>query len=516
MISIRKPTKSSIYLLGLGLLSLVLLAALFGSAPNIAQAQAELEVNLITWTVIGLDSNDVTGGADQFPVGVEVCNTGVDAIDDTIQVALGFDSINSRLTIAGDTQKEIDTLDADGCVDVYFAVAVSAETDSIDTARDFTVSAATDQLTAEVTGTLNVVGLETDDNTVTVDIDGPTSVVSGEEATWVVEAQSDAHQQLAHFLTLCPENFDVKSVSTTYDNPADTTGSTLYADACVWDADTSACTDTNADPIGGNIVYSITAVATGAGICDVQSMVYHFTDDEYGYNGNFGDILLSVAVTSQDQPTATATVEATATPEGPTPTATSSVPTTTPVSNPTNTPTAVPGSESGDDSGDEQEPDTLPETGSRARPADAMSYAANSLLSERAASIPAVRTLFSVALVVTLLLGILLVAWNILMAANMFGGEEETSIAIRRVLSSVFVVSALALVGVLVFSLMTSSIAAEPVPVSEVRPTTDYSDLYYPPEIPATHLIIPAMNVDTELTEAPVVGSTWDVTQFFR
>ena len=42
---------------------------------------------------------------------------------------------------------------------------------------------------------------------------------------------------LAHFLTLCPENFDIKSVSATYDNPADTTGSTLYADACVWDAD---------------------------------------------------------------------------------------------------------------------------------------------------------------------------------------------------------------------------------------------------------------------------------------
>jgi LPXTG-site transpeptidase (sortase) family protein len=37
---------------------------------------------------------------------------------------------------------------------------------------------------------------------------------------------------------------------------------------------------------------------------------------------------------------------------------------------------------------------------------------------------------------------------------------------------------------------------------------------FKPPGKPATHIVIPALNVDQNLVEAPIIGSTWDVTQF--
>ena len=53
----------------LSLAALVLLVT--GAAP----AEAALTITKTTWNVIGLDSNNVNSGPNQFPVGVEVCNT---------------------------------------------------------------------------------------------------------------------------------------------------------------------------------------------------------------------------------------------------------------------------------------------------------------------------------------------------------------------------------------------------------------------------------------------------------
>src|SRR6185295_15034513 len=39
-------------------------------------ASAILTVTPLTWNILGLDSNDVTTGPNEFPVGARVCNTG--------------------------------------------------------------------------------------------------------------------------------------------------------------------------------------------------------------------------------------------------------------------------------------------------------------------------------------------------------------------------------------------------------------------------------------------------------
>ena len=58
------------------LTNLVLLAVLIASTVNVQQAQAatSLTITPITWNVIGLDSNNVNVGPNDFPVGARVCN----------------------------------------------------------------------------------------------------------------------------------------------------------------------------------------------------------------------------------------------------------------------------------------------------------------------------------------------------------------------------------------------------------------------------------------------------------
>ena len=77
------------------------LMALVASAVNVkpAHAAAVLTITPITWNVIGLDSNNVSVGPNNFPVGVRVCNTG-DAAATGLSATFTWDTaatyINSR------------------------------------------------------------------------------------------------------------------------------------------------------------------------------------------------------------------------------------------------------------------------------------------------------------------------------------------------------------------------------------------------------------------------------------
>ena len=55
-----------------------------------AHADAVLEVEPITWNVIGLASNDVDSGPNHFPVGVRICNTG-DAAATNVEATFVWD-----------------------------------------------------------------------------------------------------------------------------------------------------------------------------------------------------------------------------------------------------------------------------------------------------------------------------------------------------------------------------------------------------------------------------------------
>ena len=57
-------------------LFLMLLAGMIFQPQSNAYAAAVLTITPLTWNVVGLDSNNVNVGPNNFPVGARVCNTG--------------------------------------------------------------------------------------------------------------------------------------------------------------------------------------------------------------------------------------------------------------------------------------------------------------------------------------------------------------------------------------------------------------------------------------------------------
>ena len=61
-----------------------------------ARAAAVLTVTPVTWNVIGLDSNNVDVGPNNFPVGVRVCNTGSEATN--VNATFNWDDGQNKFT----------------------------------------------------------------------------------------------------------------------------------------------------------------------------------------------------------------------------------------------------------------------------------------------------------------------------------------------------------------------------------------------------------------------------------
>src|SRR6266508_5484990 len=70
---------------------------LFQSQYSVSAA-AILTVTPITWNVIGLDSNNVNVGPNNFPVGVRICNTG-DATATSVSATFVWDTANANINL---------------------------------------------------------------------------------------------------------------------------------------------------------------------------------------------------------------------------------------------------------------------------------------------------------------------------------------------------------------------------------------------------------------------------------
>jgi LPXTG-site transpeptidase (sortase) family protein len=117
---------------------------------------------------------------------------------------------------------------------------------------------------------------------------------------------------------------------------------------------------------------------------------------------------------------------------------------------------------------------------------------------------------FTWAVLITLGLGAVLALWSLLLFSGVIPRDSDTGQQIWRGLSVLFIIAALALVGMLGYNLMAAS-TVQPAGSLGPQPTVH---IYRPPEIPATRLLIPDLRIDTELTEAPTLGDSWDVSLF--
>ena len=58
------------------ILFFILFLGMLFQSQGMVYAAANLTITPLTWNVVGLDSNNVNVGPNNFPVGARVCNTG--------------------------------------------------------------------------------------------------------------------------------------------------------------------------------------------------------------------------------------------------------------------------------------------------------------------------------------------------------------------------------------------------------------------------------------------------------
>lgn len=284
--------------------ALVLAAALGAAVP--AAAAANLTIEPITWAVIGLDSNDVTSGPNQFLVGARICNGG-DVEATGVTATFVWESSNALINLAGPDQIELGPIASGACADAHFLAVVTRDTAAYLTARRFRIDATGAGLGTVSTPTpreLLVEKLISQNRNDAISLVGPTEVGVGQTAVYDVVARTatNGYEQLESFLPFPPGMLRILAVERTYSAPAGATGDRVYADACGWDPDpTSATYRTCVGPAtfaggkaGGRITTRYTVLVVGTGEAVLTDLIYDFSGSSYHYNADFGSPSLTV------------------------------------------------------------------------------------------------------------------------------------------------------------------------------------------------------------------------------
>ena len=264
-----------------------------GLTPAPAHAAVSFSASLLTWGVIGLDSNDVTAGPNLFPVGARVCNTGSTAAS-TLTARFVWDSANLYLNVSGASSWTFGPLAAGRCRDAYFNVAVTRTAAAYLTARRFHVTFTGGGVTRSTpVRELYVEKLISQNRNEVTSIDGPATMVLGETYTIVVHSDTapGGYEQVETFLTLPTTIFRVDSVVSTA-SAGTSPQSQPYFDACSWeddpaDPDYRECNATG--KAGGTMTTTYTVTVVGVGSGTSTTLVYDFSGSSYHYNTDYGD-----------------------------------------------------------------------------------------------------------------------------------------------------------------------------------------------------------------------------------
>ncbi|HVF04676.1 MAG TPA: hypothetical protein VNA20_07550 [Frankiaceae bacterium] len=271
-----------------------LTAALLAGAPAApADAAVSLTTKLLTWGVIGLDSNNVNTGPALFPVGARVCNTGSTAATG-LTARFVWDSSNPYLNVSGPASLPLPTLAAGACRDAYFNVAVTRTSAAYLTARRFHITFSGGGATRSTpVRELYVEKLISQNRNEVLGISGPATMVLGESYAITVSSETapGGYEQVETFLTLPTSIFRIDSVTSTASAGASPV-SQPYLDACNWeddptDPDYRDCLGTGKAGGAMTTTYRVTVVGLGSGTS--TTLVYDFSGSSYHYNTDYGD-----------------------------------------------------------------------------------------------------------------------------------------------------------------------------------------------------------------------------------
>ena len=346
--------------LGLGRGLGTLLLAIVAAAPLFASAAVTIEPT--TWNVIGLDSNKPATAQpapqvfppDRYPIGAEVCNTsGADLTGHkavfvwdespaTNYIHLWDSTVNWNDTdangdaiaandVEGANELAVPTVANGACADVYFWVQIEQVAAAYDYTRDFHIELWDDSATPNDTATNGTLVHETANSGSTVGTDearelfveylvsqnrnailgfsvdgvavapgGSVAVKPGDTIELVIDGKTatQGYEQLEIFITLPPDLFTVKSVTTTYSADAGTAaaaGEQLYADGCTWENDPNSANYHNNGSCGAEGKYggvikqtlSIEVSQSFATSVAAQALIYDFSGSSYHYNADY-------------------------------------------------------------------------------------------------------------------------------------------------------------------------------------------------------------------------------------
>ncbi|MCC6905527.1 MAG: hypothetical protein IT326_06755, partial [Anaerolineae bacterium] len=260
-------------------------------------AATTLTIERISWSIVGLDSNNVNVGPDTFPVAVRVCNTGA-AATDPLTSTFSPAAVNAYISLVSPSATQAYPALVPGtCQDVYYWVKVTRDAAAYTTTGNATVTVTDGTNTVSVTQELEVEHLISQNRNSTISVSGPSVVQVGQQYTWTVNAKTatQGYEQLETFLTMCPSMFRIDSVTMRLSAPAPTTWDKLWTDGCSWDhtdnwhdPTNSGCLDTSGIKYGGDLVYDITATVLSGGSCSLQDLIYDFSGSSFHYNSDYG------------------------------------------------------------------------------------------------------------------------------------------------------------------------------------------------------------------------------------
>ena len=296
------------------ILSAILIAsiALSITKPStLVIASPVLTVTPLTWNVIGLDSNDVNSGPNEYPVGARVCNAaGADPATNVL-VNLVWDSTNSYINLSSGSSSSItiSSLAAGACSDAYFNITVTRNSAAYDTTRKYHITAVDstgvtartpynrelyiEHLVSQARNNTTSVAI----NGTVIPIGGSYSLVIGNTYTITLTGatSTNGYNQLESFLTLSNTVYQIMGVTSTYSAASGAFSSPtnkLYADACAWINDTTSLAYRSCSldgKAGGTVTntYTVKILSGSTGSKTVNTLLYDFSGSSYHYNSDY-------------------------------------------------------------------------------------------------------------------------------------------------------------------------------------------------------------------------------------
>lgn len=234
---------------------ILLLGWLIFGSPLLAHADAILTIEPITWNVVGLDSNNVNVGPNNFPIGVRVCNNG-DAQATNVVADFVWDTSDSYIALRSGSLDPIATssIAAGDCADFYFEIEITRDANAYDHTREYHVSVSSTETSSISTATPREIYVEhlisqSRNSTTDVLLDG-VSVAPGGTMTLMLgetyniqlvgATATNGYEQIESYINFPNTIFQINSVASTYTADGGTdpdAASKVYADGCGWEND---------------------------------------------------------------------------------------------------------------------------------------------------------------------------------------------------------------------------------------------------------------------------------------